>query len=234
MKSRPLMLAAIAGLVIVVIAAGGFLALKWFSPTERLLGELRTTPLVGLMMSEFPDARNELRQAIEEELREPTTQGPPRPVVVVAELRRSHVVPVLRNADDASAIAAVAARAALVAHLQRTNLPACREFALGGIYRVDRLDAEGQRLFNAVLQSLEAAFRSGRANADKPQVFPTGPQVGELLREAGFQKGDFDKLNSFATLSNEVSCEIELKVDLVPGKLPAGKRGPFARAVIAN
>lgn len=234
MKSRPLVLAAIAGLIIIVLAVGGYLAMKWFSPTERLMGELRATPLVGVMIAEFPDAAKELRQAIEEEQREPTTQGPPRPVVVVAELRRAHIVPVLRNADDATAIAAVAARAALVAHLQKTNLPACREFALGGISRVDRLDAEGQRLFNAVLQSLEAAFRSGRANADKPQVFPTGPQVGELLREAGFQKSDFDKLNSFATLSNEVSCEIELKVDLVPGKLPAGKRGPFSRAVIAN
>jgi hypothetical protein len=234
MKSRPLILAAIAGTIVVVLAAGGYLALKKLSPTERLLGELRATPLVGLMMAEFPNAEKELRQAIEEEQRQPTTQGPPRPVVVVAELRREHIVPVLRNADDATAIATVAARAELVAHLQKTNQPACREFALGGIRRVDQLDAEGQRLFNNVLKSLEAAFRSGRANADKPQFFPSGPQVGELLREAGFEKSDFDKLNSFATLSNEVSCEIELKVDLVPGKLPAGKRGPFSRVVIAN
>jgi hypothetical protein len=117
MKSRPLILAAIAGTIVVVLAAGGYLALKKLSPTERLLGELRATPLVGLMMAEFPNAEKELRQAIEEEQRQPTTQGPPRPVVVVAELRREHIVPVLRNADDATAIAAVAARGGRVGEL---------------------------------------------------------------------------------------------------------------------
>ena len=63
---------------------------------------------------------------------------------------------------------------------------------------------------------------------------PTRPEILDMLREAGFQKVDFDRLNTFATLSNDTACEIELKVDQVPPKLPAAKRGAFARFVLNN
>jgi hypothetical protein len=235
MKRRTLVMAGIAGLVVVLATVwGGQKLLKSFSPTERALADLRAMPLVGLLVAEVPGAEDRLRKAIEEEQRQPTTSGPPRPLVVIGELRRDVIAPALRAADDASAIAAMATRAELVAHLQKTDLPACREFSMGGIQNVDKLDAEGQRLFNKVLKSIETAFRSSRSNGGESLPVPSPPQVGEMLREAGFQKSDFDKLNSFATLSDAVSCEIELKVNQVPPKLPADKQGPFSRFVIAN
>jgi len=136
-------------------------------------------------------------------------------------------VPALRSADDASAVAAVAAvaaRAALAGYLQKANPPVCREFAAGGIQDPDRLDGEGRRLLRNVLQALEAAYRNGRASG---KAMPTASraEILDLLRQAGFQKIDFDRLNAFATLSNDIACDIELKVDQVPPKLPADKRG---------
>jgi hypothetical protein len=56
----------------------------------------------------------------------------------------------------------------------------------------------------------------------------------ELLRQAGFRKVDFDRLNAFRHLSNEVSCDIELMVDSVPPLLPPDSRGPFARYALTN
>ncbi|UYN96628.1 MAG: hypothetical protein KIT25_06760 [Enhydrobacter sp.] len=232
MKLRTLILLVVG--LLVVVGAGGYAAFKFFSPAERTLADMRKMPLVGLLIDDVPGAADRLRKAIEDERRQPTVSGPPRPQLVIAELRRDHIAPALRGADDASAIAAMAARAALVAHLEKTNLPACREFSLGGIQHVDRLDAEGQRLFNAVLKSLENAYRNSRANGGKALPAPTAAQLGDWLREAGFQKVDFDRLNSFATLSNGVSCEIELKVNQLPPKLPPEKQGPFSRFVIAN
>ena len=55
-----------------------------------------------------------------------------------------------------------------------------------------------------------------------------------VLQEAGFTKADFDRLAAFQTLSNEVSCDVELKADSLPPKLPAEKRGAFARYILTN
>ena len=54
------------------------------------------------------------------------------------------------------------------------------------------------------------------------------------LQQGGFTKADFDRLAAFATLSNEVSCDVELKVDSMPPQLPADKRGAFARYILGN
>jgi len=234
MKPSKRVLTIVVGLAIAVaLVGGGYLLVQRFSPTEKALGELRAMPLVGLMMSDVPEAEKRLRAAIEQEARRPSGGGPTLPLQVVGELRREFIAPALRAADNRTAVNAMAARAKLVAHLQKTNPQACREFSLGGIQNVDRLDAEGQKLFRDVLSAIEAAYRSGRAGG-KPLPVPAANEVGDWLREAGFQKSDFDKLNSFATLSNDVSCEMELKVNQAPSKMPAARQGPFSRFVLAN
>jgi hypothetical protein len=50
---------------------------------------------------------------------------------------------------------------------------------------------------------METAYRSGKA-ADQPRPLPTRPELVELLKQAGFQKVDFDRLNAFQHRSNEV------------------------------
>jgi hypothetical protein len=226
-------------LVIVVVVtvaaaalAGGYTLYRQLSPTERALGDLRGTPLVGAALADHPEVEDRLRQAIREEQRNPTTSGPSRPLQVVGELRRDVIAPVLRNADDASVVAAMAARVVLVHYLQKADPQICREFSMGGISHPEKLDPEAQRLFRDVLVAMEAAYRSGRNG--KPQPMPTSHQIGEMMREAGFTKADFDRLNNFATLSDDVSCEMELKVDDVPPHLPPEKRGPFSRFVVAR
>jgi hypothetical protein len=232
-KGRKLATSIVVALIVLgVVVWGGYALYQQFSPTEKALAELRAMPLVGLAIADRPDVQDRLRTAIREEERNPTTSGPSRPLQVVGELRRDVIAPMLRKADDASVVAAMAARVELVRHLQKADLPACREFAMGGISRPDKLDDEGQRLFRDVLVAMEAAYRSGRAG--QPQPIPTRQQAGDMLRDAGFTKADFDKLDNFATLSNEASCEMELKVDGVPPLLPAGERGPFSRFIVAR
>ncbi len=54
-------------------------------------------PLVGLVLADVPDAETRLRASLREELRNPTTQGAPRPLVLVSELRTAHIVPLARD-----------------------------------------------------------------------------------------------------------------------------------------
>jgi len=225
--------AIIVAIAVIVIAGGGWYYYSSNTPAESALAELRALPLIGAVMADNPGAEARMRAAIEEELRKPSQDGTTRPLALIADLRRQYILPSLRASDDTTAIAAVAARAALADYLQRANPAACREFAAGGIQRPDKLDSEGQRLFRNVLQALEIAYRSGRAGG---KAMPTASraEILDLLRGAGFEKIDFDRLNAFATLSNDVACQIELKIDQVPAKLPTDKRGAFARFVLNN
>jgi hypothetical protein len=225
--------AIIIAIAVIVIAGGGWYYYSRNTPAENALAELRALPLIGAVMADNPGAGARLRAAIEEELRKPSQDGTTRPLALIADLRRQYILPAVRDADDTSAIAAVATRAALADYLQRANPAACREFAAGGIQRPDRLDSEGQRLFRNVLQALEATYRSGRASG-KPMPTASRAEILDMLRGAGFEKIDFDRLNAFATLSNDVACQVELKVDQVATKLAPDKRGIFARFVLSN
>ncbi len=215
-----------------VAAGGGYALYERLSPAEQALAQLRETPLVGLAIADHPEIEDRLRKAIREEQRNPTTSGPTRPLLVVGDLRRDVIAPVLRNADDASVIAAMATRVELVRYLQKADRPACREFFMGGITHPEKLDAQAQGLLRNVLVATEAAYRSGRNG--RPQPIPSTPEVHALLLQAGFAKADFDRLANYASLSDDVSCEMELKVDSVPPLLPPDKRGPFSRFVVAR
>ena len=216
-----------------MLVGSGWALIRGKSPLDSTLDNVRRTPLIGLVMADNSDVESRMRKAIEDENRSPTMGGLSRPYALIADLRRQHIVPALRAADDATAIAAVAARAELVRHLRRADAAACRGFSVGTLQRPDSLDPEGRRLFGLWQQAVETAYRSGKA-AGQPRPLPTRPELVELLKQAGFQKVDFDRLNAFRHLSNEVSCDIELLVDSVPPLLPADKRGPFARYVLTN
>ena len=118
-------------------------------------------------------------------------------------------------------------------HLRRADVAACRSFSVGSLQRPNSLDPEGRRLFGLWQQAVEIAYRSGKAGG-QPRPLPTRPELVELLKQAGFRKIDFDRLNAFQHLSNEVSCDVELMVNSVPPSLPTDKRGPFARYVLTN
>src|SRR3954468_23617327 len=148
------------GLVALVTAA----AVAWGAgglgggggPVDAALDEVRRLPLIGPVMADNPAAESRMRAAIEEELRSPTQAGPSRPFVLMTELRQQYVVPSLRGADDASALAALAARADFARYLRHADPAACRQFAAGALLRPDLLDAEGRRLFDLVLSNEEA------------------------------------------------------------------------------
>jgi len=219
--------------ILLVLVGSGWALIRGKSPVDSALDNIRRMPLIGSVMADNSEVEGRMRKAVEDENRSPTLDGLSRPSALIADLRRQYVTPALRAADDPAAIAAVAARADLVRHLRRTDVAACRGFSVGALQRPDALDPEGRRLFGLWQQAMETAYRSGKA-AGQPRPLPTRPEVVELLKQAGFQKVDFDRLNAFRHLSNEVSCEIELMVDSAPPSLPADKRGPFARYVLTN
>jgi hypothetical protein len=224
-----------------LVAAVALAAVAWGAlrigggggPVDRALEEVRRLPLIGPVMADNPAAESRMRAAIEDELRSPTQSGPSRPFVLMTELRRQYVVPSLRSADDASAVAALAARADFARYLRRADPAACRQFALGALLRPDLLDAEGRRLFDGVLATLEAAWRNGKV-AGRPQPVATREELVALLQQAGFSAADLGRLNAVQSQSNEESCELELKLDSAAPLLPDDKRGPFARAILGN
>jgi len=230
--NRRTFLFATVGIVVLAVAIGVWVLGPGKSPVDTALEEVRRVPLIGPVVAENPAMERRMRTAIEDEIRSPTQGGPSRPFLLVADIRRQYIVPALRGADDASAIAAVSARAELVRYLRRADTAACRQFALGAFQRPDLLDAEGQRLFGEVLHKLEAAWRNGKASAPRPVL--TREEVVTTLQQAGLGKDDFDRLSGFQTLSNDLTCDVELKIDSAPPLLPADKRGPFARAILGN
>ena len=97
---------------------------------DRAMASARALPMVGLVLDDVPGAQDRLREALREEIRQPTTQGPSRPLKLMSELRATHIVPALKAADETSAAAAIDARAALLKHLRCTDLVVCKEFAV--------------------------------------------------------------------------------------------------------
>lgn len=230
--------AAVAGAVAAAGAVYGLQALTGDDTqmVDNAMTEARTLPLVGLVLADVPDAETRLRASLREEMRNPTTQGPPRPLALMSELRASYIVPALRAADAADAEGVLAARIALMRHLAGTNVAACRELALIGIQRADRLDAQGQKLMRDMLTAMEKAYRTGRAalnsGASQPPI-PNDTEARTLLVEAGLTPSDFEKLQNLAKLSSEEACELGIRLNGAPGKLPPDRAGGLARYLAA-
>lgn len=223
-----------AALAAVAVAIAGWWFVTRTSATDSAMAELRNLPLVGLVMTDVPGAEARLRASIEEELRKPTQQGPTRTLLVIGELRKNYIGPALAAADDASADAVMAARVELVRHLQQADLPACREFASTGIQHADRLDAQGQRLVRNVLSTMEAAYRNGRTTGAQSRPTVSDQEFVAMLSDAGFTEADFQKLGDALKLSDAELCALQLRIDTAPARLPADKRGAFARYMLTH
>jgi hypothetical protein len=235
--------AAVIGLVVAGVAAAaamyGLMAVQDSgedtAAVDQAMASARALPMVGLVLDDVPGAQDRLREALREESRRPTTQGPSRPLKFMSELRVTHIVPALKAADEASAAAAIDARAALLKHLKSTDLVVCKEFAVTGIQRSDKLDPTAQKLMSDLLAALEKAYRSGRsgkaAGTPSPAV-ASDAEARTLLTEAGFQPADFDRLKHLARLPVEEVCDMALKVNAAPQKVPPDKRGALIRYLL--
>ena len=202
---------------------------------DKTVADARTLPLVGLVLDDVPGAEKRLRASLREELRTPTTQGAPRPLLLMAELRSNHIVPALRATDPADAQAVLDARIALMRHLRDADISSCRELALVGLQRTDKLDATSQKLMRAMLSSMEKAYRAGRAvlqDGAAPHS-PSDAEAATLLAEAGLTVDDFDSLKNLARQSAQDACDLGIKLNEASRKLPAGKAGPLARYLAA-
>lgn len=239
-RTRSVLIGVVAAAVAAAIALYGSRFLSGTDDAARAdqaLAEARALPLVGFVLDDVPGAEARLRTALQEEIRNPTTQGPQRPLAVMSDLRASHIVPALKASDAADAMAVLAARNALMRYLRGVDLATCRELALTGIQRGDKLDAAGQKLLRDMLTAMEKAYRSGRAaivaSSAASRPVPPDAEIRTLLTEAGLTDTDFDKLQRLARLSNEEACDLAIKLNEAPGKLSADKSGPLARYLAA-
>lgn len=228
----------VVGGVVAAAAVYGLAALRedgeQAASVDQAIASARALPMVGVVLDDVPGSEGLLRAAMKEEIRQPTAEGVPRPLKLMRELRAEYVVPALMATDEASAAATIEARAALLKHLQRADLVVCKEFALTGIQRSDKLDATGQKLLRDVLAALEKAYRSGRAaraGGALPAV-ASDAEARELLGAAGFGQADFDKLAHLVRLSNADACDVALQFNDAPSKLPADKRGRLMRYLL--
>lgn len=225
--------AALAAVVAITVGVNRHLAPPR-ATTESALAELRALPLIGAVIAEVPDAETRLRAAIEEDRRNPPAPGQQRAFAVIAGLRRTYIQPALAASDDASAADVLAARADLGRHLAKVDAAVCREFAGGGIRRVDKLDTEGQRLFKRVLAATDAAYRSGRTPGAKAATPLDLQAFVALLAEAGFTQSDLQALDDSSKLADTEICALQLRIDTAPTLLSSAKRGSFARFVLTQ
>lgn len=230
----------IAGISAAVAASAAVFGIEAFVDDDselidRTVVEARTLPLVGLVLDDVPGAEKRLRSSLREELRNPTTQGAPRPLLLMAELRASHIVPALRATDAADAQAVLDARVALMRHLRSADIASCRELALVGLHHPDKLDPTGQKLMREMLASMEKAYRAGRAALQRGAAPPSPPdnEAAALLSEAGLTADDFERLKNLARQSAEEACNLGIKLNEASRKLPAEKAPPLARYLAA-
>jgi hypothetical protein len=228
-------------LIVLLLVAGACLTytvklrIVPLSPTEQAIVTLRATPLIGLAIKDNAAAEKSIREAIAEDQAEPVAPGvAPRLYYAVGAVSRDYIRPMLAAADDASINAVMAARFALATQLRADDPQSCRDFAMNGVQRVDRLSPAAQKLFNAYLSRMEAAYRNGKAAGGKPQPILSPPEIVQMLTTVGFDQDDFDGLNRFAALASLRACDINLKIDGAPPRLPADKQAPFGRFVLTH
>jgi hypothetical protein len=231
-RNSTIVLVLVAGVVVVALAIWATRFFTGSSSTDQAMATYRAQPLVGQVLADNPAIAAELRSAIEQDQRDPQT-GQSRVFDTIAKLRRTVIAPTVAAADDASALAVMKARVALVNYLQKHDIVACRQFAAAGIQDITKLDDEGQALFRATLSAMDAAYRNGKANGGKGAL-PSAEEFHTLLQTAGFTDDDFARLRDAAKLTDADFCTLELRIDTAPDKLPDDKRGPFARFVIAH
>jgi hypothetical protein len=228
-------------LIAVLLAAAAFLAFTVNveivpqSPLEQTIAKLRATPLIGQAIKDYPEAEKAIRQAIAEDNSDPVAPGvPPRALYAVGAVSRDYIRPMLAAADDPSVIAVMAARFALATQLRADDPQSCRDFAMNGVQRVDQLKPESRKLFGDFLAKMEAAYRNGRSAGGKPQPILTPPEVVQMLGVAGFSNDDLEALNRFASLPSLRACDINLKIDGAPPRLPPDKQAAFGRFVLTH
>lgn len=225
--------------ILLVAAAGLMLTIQLeivpLSPVEQVMTNLRATPLIGQAIKDNPEAEKAIREAMLEDKREPVAPGvPARAFYAVGAVSRDYIRPMLAAADDASVIAVMAARFALATQLRKDDPQSCRDFAMNGVQPLNQFTPEGRALFTDFLAKMEAAYRSGRSNTGKPQPMATPPEMIQMLTGTGFTNDDLEALNRFAALPSLRACDIDLKIDGAPPKLPADKQGAFARFVLTH
>ena len=201
------------------------------SQLERVFDQVRHMPLVGVVLAENPGLEAQVRQAIKDEIANPTRSGPSRVFLLGAHLRQQYIVPALRDSDDAPALDSVKNMEALVLHLQASDVAACREFGAVGLTRPDKLDPEGAAIFKHALAAQEDAYRSGKAAAQKRDA-PDNQQIKGLLAEAGYQQDDFQHLANYRDLSASEACAAMVKIYAAPAVLPPERGAIVARYLL--
>jgi hypothetical protein len=185
-------------------------------------------------MKEFPEAQAQLRTAIEHDQRNPPKLTASQTFLAGLEIRRTYIAPALRRASDEAILAVSGAQADLVKRLRQSSPPTCRQFVLLGIEHPDRLKTDERQLFDKLLQVTEAAYVSGRKNARASDQLIADERAGLLLKNAGFNMYDFQRLQRLNTLGDAEVCQYGLRLLLALPLVRADVRADLARYLVAR
>ena len=235
--SKPgLAIVIVVGLLAALAGAWGVRQLVgWLNPVDRQLASYHQAPLIGLALVDHPEIEARLRQIMTDGAGNPAQDTRNRVLGVMADLRHNVIAPALRRADDASLEPVMAARVALVRHLQQANLPACHMNSRWAALPASTSSMpKAKRLFYAMLSATEGAYRNGRDNPATPPYPGQQQQVHAMLVEAGFTPADFAQLAKLAALPDDVTCQLELRVDQAPSQVKPDERGPLSRVIVSQ
>lgn len=197
---------------------------------DRAMQTIHETPLLRLVAAENPAIDARFRKALEEQMKSPQG-GTNRLFELGAEIRGEYIVPVLKNADDASALAAIRSTQGLTVHLQKTDPALCKQFGETGIQNPQKLDADGLALFNQALAGQEDAYRNGRLQT-VVRTTVSDQELARVLTEAGYKPADFDALATFATLPAAAACDAIVKLYAAPALLSPVRGAVLARYLL--
>lgn len=197
---------------------------------DRAMQTIHETPLLRLVAAENPAIDARFRKALEEKARNPQ-EGTQKLFDLGAEIRRQYIVPVLRNADDSTALAAIRSTEALTLQLQRTDTALCKQFGETGIQNPEKLDPQAAVLFKQALSAQEEAYRNGKVQTVvRPST--SDQELARALTEAGYRAADFDTLATFATLPPAAACAATVKLYAAPALLPPERGAVLARYLL--
>jgi hypothetical protein len=204
------------------------------SSPDQALAALQEMPLLGVVIKEFPEAQAQLRAAIEHDRDNPPKLAASQTFLAGLEIRRTYIAPALRRASDETILAVSGAQADLLKRLRQSSPATCRQFVLVGIEHPDRLKKDERQLFDKLLQATEAAYLSGRKGARASEQLIADERAGLLLKNAGFNMSDFQRLQRLSTLGDNEVCQYGLRLLLALPLVRAEVRADLARYLVAR
>jgi hypothetical protein len=196
---------------------------------DTIVADIRTTPLVGLLLEDVPDAEEELREALSRDLADGRSQDEINRTAfdfgrrLVAEHSRD----ALLAAGDELILEVWEASRELVLWLARSEAERCSE-PLGQALADLKADETFLELTARNLSAMERAYLDGRGVPPR-DLIELETLAALMIEHLGFTGREFDVLADPLSATAQEQCEVGLLVWTPLDRLPEALRAPYAR-----